>query len=191
MTPNFKIFISEITLLNHYYTFTWIYPRMYDSPHPKWDSLRHWRKWEYEQSISPLPQRHRHVGSPLHGKSDGIDSSSASAILFNLWWIIEHSDCTICCREAEYNRLSQTRFRSSLFRNHSMNAQPEPLLCASVGRVWQLVSFLFCMLLSCRRQLDGIDCRHNNPTWWNRSPDAETLSTNCGQSDGIDCRLDH
>ena len=27
-----------------------------------------WRKWEYEQSISPLPQRHRHV----HGKSEKI-----------------------------------------------------------------------------------------------------------------------
>ena len=31
MTPNFKIFISEITLLNHYYTFTWIYPRTLNS----------------------------------------------------------------------------------------------------------------------------------------------------------------
>ena len=28
MTPNFKIFISEITLLNHLYTFNWIYPRI-------------------------------------------------------------------------------------------------------------------------------------------------------------------
>ena len=28
MTPNYKIFISEITLLNHLYTFNWIYPRI-------------------------------------------------------------------------------------------------------------------------------------------------------------------
>ena len=27
MTRNYKIFISEITWLNHLYTFNWIYPR--------------------------------------------------------------------------------------------------------------------------------------------------------------------
>ena len=104
------------------------------------------------------------MGSPLHGKSDGIDLPSASAILFNLWWIIEHSDCTIHCRKAEYNRLSQTRFRSP-FHVITMNSR---------RRVMALVSFLFHMLLSCRRS-GGMDL-----------PAAEMLSTNCHWTAGLE-----
>ena len=92
-------------------------------------------------SISPLPQRHRHV----HGKSDGIDFTERlghtilSMVDYRAVRIVLQCPSARCttparpnpnrapvgtvhCTLRQYNRLSQTRFRSSLFRNHSINA---------------------------------------------------------------------